>query len=813
MKPSIFRLSRRTYGRAVRPSSRSAFVALLTLLAVATLANPIWGQSPPDAPSRLAAAHFLAQATFGPTGADIDALRDVGFGEWLATQFDLPESPLVDGLDTDGVRAAVYTNMATGRDQLRQRTIFALSQIFVVSANKVGSGPQLTPWMRLLSRNAFGNYRTLLREVTLNPTMGRYLDLAFSRKASSTRAPNENYPREMLQLFSIGLWELNQDGTIKLDGAGRPIPTYTQDTIREFARAMTGWSFTRDDANEVIYTGEMVATQSNHDKGEKRLLNGIVIPPNQLAINDIEMVIDAVFNHANVPPFIATRLIQSLVTSNPSPAFVRRVADVFVDNGRGVRGDLRAVIIAILLDPEALSFASAQDGRLKDPVLHVIGLGRALNATFGDAAKYMYVFNSLGQRVLTPPTVFSFYSPLGTLPGNQELFGPEFQIYPPALAIQRANFIYALLNSQFSLSFQVDLNPFTSVAAHSAALVDLVDERLMFGGMSPELRSIIAAATDAVGTTTTSALKQRALGALYLAAISSEYSVHGINDGPTSGTGLRGVSNAQPPTGLVATSVAGNRLTLRWTAPLLGPAPTGYIVEAGVQPGQTLAAIPTADATPLLVIDAPPGAFYVRVSTVAGASRSRASNEIRVHVNVPATPSAPANLLGMVNGSTVALAWRNTFGGGAPTSLVLDVTGSLNTSLTLPLSDTFTFAGVPAGTYTFSLRAVNGSGTSGPSSPVTLSFPAECTGAPQPPTGLAASRTGIVATVAWDPGASGAAPTSYVLHVGGAASLSLPLGTRTISGTVASGRYTFSVVAVNACGSSAPSTPATLVIP
>ena len=176
------------------------------------------------------ATHFLENATFGPTAADITAVLLTGRDNWIEQQFTLPESQMPDGLDTNQTRAQLFLNMANGADQLRQRVMFALSQTIVVSANKTSTGPELIPWIRLLSRNASGNYRTLLIDVTVSPTMGKYLDLAYSRKASATSAPNENYPRELMQLFTIGLWELNMDGTRKLDGQGQPIPTYTQQT-------------------------------------------------------------------------------------------------------------------------------------------------------------------------------------------------------------------------------------------------------------------------------------------------------------------------------------------------------------------------------------------------------------------------------------------------------------------------------------------------------------------------------------------------------------------------------------------------------
>lgn len=472
------------------------------------------------------ATRFLEQATFGPTAADITALRTLGREAWLAQQFLMPESTLPDGLNASQVRARLFQNMATGPDSLRQRMMFALGQTLVVSANKNTSGEELIPWVRLLSRNAFGNYRTLLKEVTLSPTMGKFLDLANSTKATASSAPNENYARELLQLFSIGLWELHPDGGPVLDGQGQPVPTYDQARLAEFARALTGWTYpTRPGAtpgsqNWEYFVGTMEPRDANHDMGAKTLLGGQVLPAGQTTEQDLEAVIDNVFQHPNVPPFVATRLIRSLVTSNPSPAYIERVANVFIDNGQGVRGDLKAVLTAILTDPEASALPAVQHGHLKDPVLHVLNLGRALGAQIGDPATFLYLFGDLGQLVLTSPTVFSFYSPLAALPGHPDLYGPEFQIYTPTLAVQRANLIHSLLSGQLGSAFSVNLAPFTALAGNPVALVEQVNQTLFQGRMSDGLRQAILDATLA-----TSDASQRALGALYLAAISSEYAV------------------------------------------------------------------------------------------------------------------------------------------------------------------------------------------------------------------------------------------------------------------------------------------------
>ena len=274
-----------------------------------------------------------------------------------------------------------------------------------------------------------------------------------------------------------------------------------------------------------------------------------------------------------------------------------------------------------------------------------------------------------------------------------------------------------------------------------------------------------------------------------------------------------GSPTAQSPTGLYASAIAGNTVTLRWTPPAGGLTPTGYALEGGVTPGQVLASLATGSASPIFTFTAPTGAFYVRIHTLSGANKSAASNEIRLFVNVPAAPSAPTNLLGLVNGSNLSLAWRNTFEGGAPTSLLLDVSGTLSATLPLPLATTFSFAGVPPGTYTLSLRAANPAGTSGPSNPVTLTFPGACSGVPLTPANFLASKKGNVITVVWDPAAGGPAPTAFVLNVSGAFVGSFPTTLRSLSGTVGAGSYTLSVYATNACGTSAPTVAQTVVIP
>lgn len=472
----------------------------------------------------MTAQRLLSQATFGATHADVTAVQGKGIERWFAEQLQIPAGGIADGLDNNQVRAAVFLKMATGQDQLRQRMAFALGQTLAVSTNKLVNGYELIPWVRLLENHAFGNYRTLLREVTLSPSMGKFLDLANSVGVNGS-APNENYPRELLQLFGIGLFKLKMDGSFDTP-AGQLVPTYDQTTVREFARALSGWTYpTRPNyqpasQNPEYFVGLMEPRPARHDAGSKTLLNGVVLPAGQSVTKDLNDVIDNVFNHPNVPPFVATRLIRSLVTSNPSSAYIQRVANVFANNGNGVRGDLRAVLLAILTDQEA-AMTGASDGRLRDPILHVIGLARALGVQIANPNQFLYVFATLGQQVLSPTTVFSFYSPLAPLPGDPTKFGPEFQIYTPALAVQRANFVYALLNGGFSSSFHLDLTPYTAMASDPPALVEHVNQKLLFGRMSSELRQLLT--SQAYGT---SDHKQRALGTLYLTAISSEFLVH-----------------------------------------------------------------------------------------------------------------------------------------------------------------------------------------------------------------------------------------------------------------------------------------------
>jgi hypothetical protein len=478
------------------------------------------------------AGRFLEQAAFGPDAESLDRVRELGFEGWIDEQFALPESeypvPLEKCLDVD-VRLAFSRAMLQGEDQLRQRMIFALGQIFVISANKTGDPEQLLIWQRMLSQQAFGTYRDLLEAVTLSPTMGRYLDLANSAKAAAdgSSQPNENYPREVLQLFSIGLDRLNSDGTPVLGGDGAPVPTYDQDTILEMARAMTGWGWPAPEGETLRwptrqnYAGPMVPYDPAHDTGSKVLLNGFTIPAGGSAALDMEAALDNIASHPNVGPFIGTRLIRHLVKSNPSPAYVARVSQAFANNGKGVRGDLRAVLKAVLLDPEARSAEPAPEvGKLREPILYLAGVLRALDGQVQPGRTLTLTeTRDLGQRLLESPSVFNYFSPLYQV--EERLFGPEFQVYTPLTSVSRANLLYRYLNENYRKEIAIDLEPYRAVAGQPTQLVDLVDERFFQGRMSAGLRDSLLRSLNAHSTSTS----RRAMTALYLALSSGEYLV------------------------------------------------------------------------------------------------------------------------------------------------------------------------------------------------------------------------------------------------------------------------------------------------
>jgi uncharacterized protein (DUF1800 family) len=428
-----------------------------------------------------------------------------------------------------------FTNAVNGPDQLRQRVVFALGQIFVISINDLFYEGKMIPYLNMLANDAFGNFFNLMKDVTLSPAMGEYLNMVNNDKpnpAAGTLA-NENYARELMQLFTIGTYMLNPDGSLQLDAMGNPIFTYDQHTITEFARVYTGWTYptqpgkTLQMHNNMYYTGPMEAYDPNHDTGSKTLLNGQVLPAGQTAAKDLNDALLNVFNHPNAWPFVGKLLIQHLVMSDPSPAYVQRVGAVFNNNGSGVRGDLKAVVQAILLDPEARAgdpptATPATGGHLREPVSYFVGLLRALNATVDDSNYLVWDGTVLAQTIYWAPSVFNYFSPVYNIPGTA-LLGPEFQLQTPANAVGRVNWVYQLLYGHYASTLQaygIDLTSFANLASSPAALVDAVDQTLTGGQMPAAMKNYIINEVSATQGNLT-----RAQDALFLAATSAFYQV------------------------------------------------------------------------------------------------------------------------------------------------------------------------------------------------------------------------------------------------------------------------------------------------
>jgi uncharacterized protein (DUF1800 family)/plastocyanin len=481
-----------------------------------------------------AAARFLEQSTFGPTPALTQHVQQVGLQAFLNEQFSAAPSTYPTPGSTDDisiVKQRFFTNALTGQDQLRQRVAWSLSQTFVVSNQKIGDPSAFTLWMNMLQKDALGNFSTLLNDVTLSPTMGHYLDMVRNDKPdpNSGSEPNENYAREILQLFSIGLAQLNPDGTPQLDGNGVPIPTYTQDTIIGFAHVFTGWAYptkagqTAQFYNGEYYGGPMIPFDTHHDTGQKLLLNGVTLPAGGTTQADLTAALQNIVSHPNVGPFISKELIQHLVTSNPSPAYVSRITAVFNDNGSGVRGDLKAVVNAILMDSEARrgddpTQVQASDGHLKEPVLFMMNLLRATNAT-SDGANLNNYASDMKEEPFESPTVFNFYPPDNGIPGTT-LLGPEFRIFNSTTAISRINFVNDLVFSNVGSTTKTDISTYVALAPNPAELVDSLSGVLTHGPLTDGARTtIISTVTNITDNT------KRAKTALYLIGSSSQFQV------------------------------------------------------------------------------------------------------------------------------------------------------------------------------------------------------------------------------------------------------------------------------------------------
>ena len=530
------------------------------------------------------ASRLMAQATLGAKLEDISAAAEMGLEAWIDDQLShsptllLPEVNAIfdelvarhfaNGGDSIDVSARPYgnlftyawwhVNMTDKQNALRQRVALALSEILVISTNSDldGYGDGLSDYYDILLRNAFTNYENILQEVTLHPCMGIYLSHYNNPKADelANTHPDENFAREVMQLFSIGLYELNLDGSRKIDENGKFIPTYGQPEIKEFAKVFTGLGPSEflpnmfeqpfpefgDGIYGIVMTQPMKMYEEWHDVQEKTLLNNVVLPPNQTGLEDINAGINNLFNHPNVGPFICKQLIQKLVRSNPSPEYIARVSNIFNDNGGGVRGDMKAVIKALLLDDEARSCESLSDpsaGKLLEPIHRYMQFAKSLNIEqyYDRYWNIGYDFKqATGQSPLASPSVFNFflpsYQPIGAL-SEQNLIGPEFQIHNTRTSVGYINEVnswaiynYVLTNwEENEPSAWLNTDQLNFLAKDTETLINQLDLIFTQGNLSLRTRRIIKMALEPIQEANYP--EDRVRLAIYLIMISPDYAI------------------------------------------------------------------------------------------------------------------------------------------------------------------------------------------------------------------------------------------------------------------------------------------------
>lgn len=511
------------------------------------------------------AARFLTQATFGITStAQIDQLAARGYDAWLNEQFGTGYGLHIDYVNAAKVREtkskeehayeAIWQQWLNEPGQLRARASFALSEIFVIS----NIAPDLdtyamASYMDMLNRNAFGNYRQLLEDVTLHPAMGYYLNMQGSKKEDLTKGthPNENYAREVMQLFSIGLYKLNPDGSRVIGAGGLPVSTYDETVVKGFARAFSGWNFAGNNTSDPKifdpakenWVEPLQPWEMWHEPGTKTLFDGITLPAGQNARKDMKDALDAIYNHPNVGPFIGRQLIQRLVTSNPSPAYIGRVAAVFNNNGAGVRGDLRAVVRAVLLDSDARDLNKAAEpsfGKQREPVIRFANFLRATNAKSTSGRNKIWYLDSadegLGQSPLLAPSVFNFFSPNYRQPGPlaaANLVAPEFQITTETSMVGQLNFFADLMRRGYygsgDTQLKMDLAPLNTLAADPAKLIDHLNLLMLNGRMSDALRNTLVTAVGSFPAPKTGspggAVQDRVKAALIMISLSADFAI------------------------------------------------------------------------------------------------------------------------------------------------------------------------------------------------------------------------------------------------------------------------------------------------
>ncbi len=542
----------------------------------------VWPTVTPDAQwaQKADAVRFLEQATFGPTPTEVNNLLTTTPADWITAQMALPYTPnflnYVWGKYAQGdayrprgsnynpgwIAQTFWERAANANDQLRQRTAFALHQIFMVSqadSNQYYQARAYANYVDLLHKHAFGNFRNLLEDMALSPSMGIYLSHIRNRKEdpATGRMPDENFAREVMQLFTIGLYELNTDGTLKLDGNGNPIETYTNADILAMAKVFTGWSWAYPDSqmNEQNFLWASPSTTQSNDPGydvlpmkayadyhsmvEKKLFTGkawtTTLPAGSSAQADLKGALDTLFKHPNVGPFIGRQLIQHLVSSNPSPAYVGRIAAVFNNNGQGVRGDLGAVVRAILLDSEARGVPAAGAGKLREPVLRVTHWMRAMGAKSASGEYTLqWLLDDQGERALSAPSVFGYYRP-GYVPANTAFSArgataPEFQIINESTVASWINMAEAMAGS--GLGWNVNVNDVVATYAtqvslanstNLAMLPDQLNLMLLGGRMTPALRQQIVDIMSQINPAAADGTLSRARAAVFLTLASPEY--------------------------------------------------------------------------------------------------------------------------------------------------------------------------------------------------------------------------------------------------------------------------------------------------
>ena len=522
--------------------------------------------------TRKEASRFLARATFGPNMAAIDALATSDSDAWFAEQFAKPQTLHLAYMDKllaaqvafGGPRVGFTAFYETfwqqairGDDQLRQRVAFALSQIFVISMQNETVRPLVrgtSSYYDMLGQHAFGNFRNLLEGVARHPMMGIYLSHLRNQKESGTRTPDENFAREVMQLFTIGLVQLNPDGSVKMSG-GKPIDTYTREDVAGLAKVFTGLSWAGPDQANGRFNGSVADPERDskpmqmyaafHSTSEKRFL-GQSISGATSGDDDIKLALDTLFNHPNAAPFFSRQLIQRLVTSNPSAAYIGRVSAVFANNGKGVRGDMQAIVRAVLLDPDAVAMAGStmRTGKLREPLLRLANWMRAFDAKPANGIYNIYYLDDqlsgLGQSPLNAPSVFNFYRPSYVPPNSAiasaGLVAPEMQITSEPSVTGYLNFMQEAINSGIGDARLVkpDYTRELALSADANALVDRVDLLMMNGAMSSRLRGQIVNAVNSITLPAASATNapqianlqaNRVKLAIFLAMASTEYLV------------------------------------------------------------------------------------------------------------------------------------------------------------------------------------------------------------------------------------------------------------------------------------------------